>query len=101
MQFKSGDAVFDKTKTKELWKFSNNPNNYLSDKILRNQMDLNSIKMVNRNIEPTIQLNAPLMTVNNTDENTMRLLNNRLNTFATKELPDYLQQSSKRSFMKH
>lgn len=93
MQFKSGDAVFDKTKTKELWKFSNNPNNYLSDKLLRNHVDLNSMAKISGNIQPVIQLNSPLMTINNTDENTMNLLNNRLTAFATKELPSVIQQN--------
>lgn len=92
MQFKNGDAVFDKTKTKNLWEFSDNPNTYLKDMILRNQMNLSSTPIVSRVNQPVIQLNSPLMTVNNTDENTMNLLNNRLNVFATKELPIIIQR---------
>lgn len=90
-----GDMIFNGGMLDNLWNLASDPSQYIGDKLLRNQMNLNSIKAINRNIEPVIQLNAPLMTVNNTDENTMNLLNNRLNIFATKELPIAIQQNMK------
>lgn len=91
-----GDMIFNGGMLDNLWNLASDPSKYIGDKLLRNQMDLNSIKAISRNVEPIIQLNAPLMTINNTDENTMNLLNNRLNIFATKELPIAIQQNMQR-----
>lgn len=91
-----GDMIFNGGMLDNLWNLASDPSKYIGDKLLRNQMDLNSIKATSRNVEPIIQLNAPLMTINNTDENTMNLLNNRLNIFATKELPIAIQQNMQR-----
>lgn len=90
-----GDMIFNGGMLDNLWNLASDPSQYIGDKLLRNQTDLNSIRTISRNVEPVIQLNAPLMTVNNTDENTMNLLNNRLNVFATKELPIAIQQNMK------
>lgn len=91
-----GDMIFNGGMLDNLWNLASDPSKYIGDKLLKNQMDLNSIKTINRSVEPVIQLNAPLMTINNTDENTMNLLNNRLNIFATKELPIAIQQNMQR-----
>lgn len=88
-----GDMIFNGGMLDNLWNLASDPSQYIGEKILRNQSDLNSIRALNRNISPVIQLNAPLMTVNNTDENTMNLLNGRLTAFATKELPNIMQQN--------
>ena len=96
-----GDTVFDHEATKRLWEISHNPELLSKFKqsigipnVTMPKYDFSNIKTVNR--EPiAVQLNAPLMTVNNTDERTMGLLNNRLNAFATKELPEIMRKDMK------
>lgn len=102
MQFKNGDAVFDKSKTKNLWEFSDNPNTYLKDMILRNQMNLSSTQMVSRNnSEMKLEINTPLIRVDGSaDEKTLVKCSNMIVDALKNDLPRYMNQSSKKSFLK-
>lgn len=84
---KGGDTVFKGAQTDVLAAFSSDPNNYLKDMILRNQMSLSSIAATN-NSKPPISL-----TFNIDGDN---VNNNNLNDFkvwATRELPNIIQQN--------
>jgi TP901 family phage tail tape measure protein len=84
---KGQDTVFTGSRTDVLRDFSKDPTNYITDKLLRNQMDLNSIATTN-NSKPPISL-----TFNIDGDN---VSNNNLNDFkvwATRELPSIIQQN--------
>lgn len=101
MQFKGGDAVFDKVKTTELWNFANNPNSYLSDKLMRNQVDLSSAMTVNKQSYSPIEINSPLINVEGSaDRQTLVEVGNMITNRLKNELPVLMMKSSKKSFLK-
>lgn len=84
---KGQDTVFTGSRTDVLRDFSKDPTSYITDKLLRNQMDLNSVATTN-NSKPPISL-----TFNIDGDN---VSSNNLNDFkiwATKELPSIIQQN--------
>lgn len=89
MQFKNGDAVFDKSRTKNLWEFSDNPNTYLKDMILRNQMNLSSAPIATRASQPISVNFSNLFNGSNVNKDDV----NDFKIWATKELPIIIQQN--------
>lgn len=92
MQFKNGDAVFDKSRTKNLWEFSDNPNTYLKDMILRNQMNLYSSPIATRVSQPISVNFSNLFNGSNVSKDDV----NDFKIWATKELPIIIQQNMQR-----
>lgn len=95
MQFKNGDAVFDSAKTKALWEIAdtyNNPNNYLTDMILRNQMSLSSVPITSRIGQPiSIAINKELIRVDGSaDEKTLIKCSEMIIDSFKNDLPKYI-----------
>lgn len=84
---KGGDTVFKGAQTDVLAAFSSDPNNYLKDMILRNQMSLSSIATANNSKPPiSFTFNIDGDNVNNGNLNDFKI-------WATRELPNIIQQN--------
>lgn len=93
---KGHDTVFKGAQTDVLHAFSSDPTGYLTDKLLKNQMSLSSVPVVNRINQP-ISINfSNLFNGSNVNKNDINDFKVWANDWASKELPIIMQQNMQR-----
>ncbi len=91
-----GDMIFNGGMLDNLWNLASDPNQYIRDKLLRNQMDLSSAVTVNKQTLAPIEINSPLIRVDgNADEKTLIKCSEMIVNSLKNDLPKYMLQDRK------
>jgi len=88
-----GDTIFTKSMTDKLWDFAIDPSKFVLSNMPK--YDYKAIAMANRN-NVSMNIDSPLLVVQgNADKEVLTQMNERLNAFINKEIPQKMMEMSK------
>ena len=97
VKLSGGEQIFDHQMSDTLWKFATDPTAYYRDNIMKGLASNHAnVSVVPRNNDVTVQINSPLANIEGVmDEKMLGQVENMMNRWATKKLPDIIRKDMK------
>lgn len=99
-QFDGGETVFNSGMTKNLWDFADSPRRYIRQSLASNIQSLGNNIVPVSNRAGDVNLKMDFVIQGNADEKTLSRFKDILSDFAKNDIPKYMQQSIKNSYLK-